>query len=189
MPVTDSWELSSRPSEARAGPIARCLGQIDPGRLAARAVQDDNWGFLVARDLRPQRGEIGRRRQEIIRAEVGDDWSHQRRPSPVPVAMLHVIELPRNIARRAAGNRWRRADSAEIRSVADRAGGDLAPAARDPVLDQGLALLEAARRHIGDEARPRVTQELGVAHVLGSLDDAFADRLGPGFGAFEREEY
>src|SRR5207244_5770306 len=106
---------------------------------------------------------------------------------PVPVAMLHVIELPRSIARRTAGKRWSRSNDAQIGSVADRAGGDLAATGRDPVLDQVLALLEAARRYIGGEARARVAQILGLMRVHGSLDDTIADRLHAGFLPLERE--
>ena len=56
--------------------------------------------------LRMERCEVGRRRQQIISAEIGDYGSHERSPKAIPVAVLHVIELPRGIARRAAGNRW-----------------------------------------------------------------------------------
>src|SRR5262249_30258583 len=59
--------------------------------------------------LRMERGEVGRRRQQIIRAEMGDDSGHERSPKAIPVAMLHAVELPRGIARRAAGDRWTRA--------------------------------------------------------------------------------
>src|SRR5208283_2588288 len=48
--------------------------------------------------LRLEGGEIGSCRQQIIRAEVGDDGNHERSPGPRPVAVLHVIELARDIA-------------------------------------------------------------------------------------------
>ena len=102
--------------------------------------------------LRLQRCEVSGRGQQIFRAEVGNDGSHERSPGPVPVATLHVIELPHKIARRAPRKRWYRAESAQITAVANRARGDLAAIGSDPVHDQSLALLEAARRHIGDEA-------------------------------------
>ena len=53
---------------------------------------------------------------------------------------------------------------------------------------QGLALLEAARRHVGDEAGARVTQKVSVIGVDRSFDDTIADRLSAGIGAGEREE-
>src|SRR5579859_2502867 len=52
-----------------------------------------------------QRGQIGRGVEEVVRAQLGDDGSHQRAPGASAVAVLHVIELPRDIARRAAGER------------------------------------------------------------------------------------
>src|SRR5262245_47768722 len=46
-----------------------------------------------------QRGEIGAGRQQIVRPEMGNDGGHERGPGPVPVAALHVIELPHGVAR------------------------------------------------------------------------------------------
>ena len=109
--------------------------------------------------------------------------------SSVPVAALHVVELPRDIARRAAGDCRNRAHSTQIGTVADRAGGHLVALGRGAVHDQGLALPEAARRHIGDEARARVAQDLGLVRLLGRFDDAVADRLGARIGAVDRKEH
>ena len=102
--------------------------------------------------LRLNRREVCSCRQNIVWAEMGNDGSHERSPSPVSVATLHVIELPRKVARRAPRKRWDRAKSAQIPAVANRARGDLAAIRRDSVHDQSLALLEGARRHICDEA-------------------------------------
>src|SRR4029077_21143031 len=102
--------------------------------------------------LRLNRSEVSGRRQNILWAEMGDDGSHERSPSPVSVTTLHVIELPRKLARRAPRKRWYRAESAQITAVAHSARGDLAGVGSDSDYDQSLALLEAARWHIGDEA-------------------------------------
>ena len=58
--------------------------------------------------LRFQRCKICRRGQQILRTQVGDDRGHKWSPKAAPVAELHVIELPRDIARRAARKRWNR---------------------------------------------------------------------------------
>src|SRR5262245_29362161 len=107
----------------------------------------------LSASLRLQRGEVGARRQEIFRAEMGNDGSHKRCPKPVPVAALHVIELPYEVARRTSRKRWHRAKSAQITTVADHARRDFATVRRDAAHDQRLALLDAAGRHIRDEAR------------------------------------
>jgi hypothetical protein len=96
------------------------------------------------------RREVSGRRQNIVWAEIGNDGSHERSPNPVSVATLHVIELPRKVARRAPRKRWYRAKAAEIPGVANRARGDFATIGSDPVYDQSFSLLEAAGWHIGD---------------------------------------
>src|SRR5215471_89738 len=53
--------------------------------------------------------QIGRRVQYVILTELADHRSHQRRPGAGPVAVLHVVELPPEIARRAARERRHRA--------------------------------------------------------------------------------
>src|SRR5262249_61157508 len=62
-------------------------------------------------------------------------------------------------------------------------------AAGDPVPHQVLALLEAAGRYIGDEARARIAQELGVTRAHRRFDDAIADRLDGSLATFDREEH
>src|SRR5262245_63999352 len=98
----------------------------------------------LSASLRLQRREIGARRQEIFRAEMGNDGSHERGPKSVPVAALHVIQLPHKVARRTSCKRWHRAESAQITSVADRARRDLAAICCNAAHDQRLALLAAA---------------------------------------------
>src|SRR5215468_5070413 len=139
--------------------------------------------------LRMQRGEVGRRRQQIISAEIGEYRNHERSPKAIPVAVLHVIELPRGIAWRAAGNRWNWAQSAQISAVANGARRDFGPSSRNSVHDQGLALLQAAWRYIGDETRSWVSQKLGRVRALRSLNDALANRLDVGFRALKRQEH
>ena len=56
--------------------------------------------------------EICSRREQIGSAQTADDWSHQRSPGAVPVAVLHVIEVPYDVAGRAASEDWNRAQSA-----------------------------------------------------------------------------
>src|SRR3984893_4064305 len=136
-----------------------------------------------------ERDEVGRRRQQIISAEIGDDGSHERSPKAIPVAMLHVIELPRGIARRAAGNRWKRAYAAPIRPLTNRPRRDFGPSCRNSVHDQGLALLQAAWRYMGDEPRSWVSQKLGRVRALRSLNDALANRLNVSFRALKRQEH
>ena len=106
----------------------KCLSVLEP-RLAPS-------GFL-----RLQRGQIGGGRQQIIRAEIGDDRNHERGPGSGPVAVLHVVELPRDVARRAAGKPRHRTQPAQIGAVADRAGGDLAAAAVVPVVTRASPFL------------------------------------------------
>src|SRR5215468_9277245 len=104
----------SRADESNADERSRaypCTVHRRPQRCRARREPPDHvFGYASARAstvlLRMERGEVGRRRQQIISAEIGDDSGHERSPKAIPVAMLHVIELPRGIARRAAGNRW-----------------------------------------------------------------------------------
>src|ERR1700747_3095921 len=138
---------------------------------ARREPPDHVFGHASARAstvlLRMQRGEVGRRRQQIISAEIGDYSSHERSPKAIPVAVLHVIELPRGIARRAASNRWNWAQSAQIRAVANGARRNFGPSSRNSVHDQGLALLQAAGRYIGDETRSGVAQKLDRGRALG----------------------
>src|ERR1700751_5030923 len=136
-----------------------------------------------------ERAEVGRRRQQIISAEVGDDSGHERSPKAIPVAMLHVIELPRGIARRAAGNRWNRPDPAETKPGQNGQSRDFGPSSRNSVHDQGLALLQAAWRYIGDETRSWVSQKLGRVRALRSLDDSLADRLNVSLRALKRQEH
>src|SRR5215471_2691148 len=77
------------------------------GRAAISAARPS--GRRPARALRLQRGEIGRRVQYVILTELADHRSHQRRPGAGPIAVLHVVELPPEIARRAARERRHRA--------------------------------------------------------------------------------
>src|SRR5262245_60374583 len=120
---------------------------------------------------------------------MGNDGSHERGPKPIPVAALHVVELPHKVARRTSRKRWHRAESTQIASVANRARRDLAAICCNAAHDQRLALLEAARWHIGDEARSRVAQELGVVGLLRHFDDALADRLNASVFTFEPQEH
>src|SRR5262249_45187404 len=115
--------------------------------------------------------------------------SHERSPTALPVPVLHVIELPRGIARRAAGDRWNWAQSAQIRAVANGARRDFGPSSRNSSNNQGLALLQAAWRYIGDETRSWVSQKLGRVRALRSLDDTLANRLNVGFGTLKRQEH
>ena len=58
----------------------------------------------------------------------------------------------RKVAWRAPRKCWYRTEPAQVTAVANRAGGNLAAIGNDAVYDQSLAFLEAARRHIGNEA-------------------------------------
>src|SRR6516225_9007529 len=73
--------------------------------------------------------------------------------------------------------------------MADGARRDFGPSSRNSVHDQGLALLQAAWRYIGDETRSRVSQKLGRVRALRSLDDAPANRLNVSFRALKRQEH
>jgi len=86
--------------------VARNGVGLEEGRRIASLVTHRRERQLFHESLRMYRGEVGRRRQQIISAEIGEYRSHERSPKAIPVAVLHVIELPRGIARRAAGNRW-----------------------------------------------------------------------------------
>src|SRR6516165_11183540 len=147
------------------------------------------WPPLRGRDLWFERGEISGCSQQIIWPEVGDYCRHKRRPSTRSVAILHVLELTRNVERRAAGESWNGSQTAEIKSVACRAGGDLRPTGSQPVLDQGFALLDAPGWHIGNEARMWVAENVGVIPADRRFDNALAQRLGAGIGPCKREEH
>src|SRR6516162_3484005 len=73
--------------------------------------------------------------------------------------------------------------------MANGARRDFGPNSCNSSDDQGLALLQAAWRHIGDETRSWVSQKLGRVRALWSLDDALASRLNVGFGALKRQEH
>src|ERR1700730_2284626 len=73
--------------------------------------------------------------------------------------------------------------------MANRASNDLVPTGGDPVHDQGLALLEAAVRYIGDETRPRVTQKIGVTRIHRRLDDTFTDQFNVLLGTFTCQQH
>src|SRR5262249_48000931 len=117
----------SRADESNADERSRaypCTVHRRPQRRRARREPPDRfpghaWGPPSAAARRAERGEGGRRRQQMTSAEIGDYSSHERSPKAIPVAVLHVIELPRGIARGAAGNRWNWAQSAQIRAVAN----------------------------------------------------------------------
>src|SRR5262249_48467040 len=134
-------------------------------------------------------GRVAGRRKQTTSAEMGDCGSHERSPKAFPVAVLQVIELPGGIARRAAGNRWHWAQSAQIRAMANGARRDFGPSSRNSSNDQGLALLQAPWRYIGDETRSWVSQKLGRVRAFRSLDDTIANRLNVGFGTLERQEH
>src|SRR5262249_31194392 len=125
----------SRADESNADERSRaypCTVHRRPQRRRARREPPDRFlGHASTRAsaglLREERGEVARRRKQIISAEMGDYGSHERSPKAIPVAVLHVIELPRGIARRPAGNRWNWAQSAQIRAVANGARRDFGP--------------------------------------------------------------
>ncbi len=54
--------------------------------------------------LRLQRRDVGNDIQYLFLIHVSDNWYHQLRPASVSRALLHVVELPRHIARRASGD-------------------------------------------------------------------------------------
>ena len=54
--------------------------------------------------LRPQRRDVGNDIQYLFLTHVSDNRFHQLRPASVSRALLHVVELPRHIARRASGD-------------------------------------------------------------------------------------
>jgi hypothetical protein len=56
--------------------------------------------------------------------------------------------------------------------MARGARGNIGPTRRDAGFNQGLALLEAALRHIGDETGPRIAENFGLVRVHWSFDDA-----------------
>ena len=91
--------------------------------------------------LRLQRREVGGRGQHVFLADVGNDVGHERSPSPVPVATLHVIKLPHKVARRAPRKRWDRAESAQVTAVAIVHAVTLLPSAVIPFITKASPFL------------------------------------------------
>src|SRR5262245_13695716 len=144
--------------------------------IRSRAALAPELGFAICRDaglfvLRLQRREVGACCQQIVYPESGHDGGHERSPGAVAVAALHVVELSHEVARRTSRECRHRAQSAQIAAVANRARGDLAAVGCRPAHDEGLALLEADGRDIGNEARSRVAAGLGAMRALAQFVD------------------
>ena len=96
-------------------------------------------------------------------------------------AVLDVVELADDVEQIAVRDRRHFAEAVQAFAVANGAGDGLAVAAG---LDQFLALLDRARRHEVLKAGARIAR-LGPLLVLRHRDDAHADRLLAGAGAFD----
>ena len=111
------WALLHRAPDALGGGRHRHIGDAERGeRVEDRAHgcrrRSDRAAFAhtlgaqrvgCAGDgaciLRLQRSQVSRRRQDIGGAETAENWTHKRSPDAVPIAVLHVIQLPHEIAR------------------------------------------------------------------------------------------
>src|SRR5262249_59196831 len=135
---------------------------------------------FALRTLRLPRPEIRGDRQHVADVELFHHLLHQRRRVADPLAVLHAPQLAHDVVRMQAGYARHVAETLIALSVADPAGQRLAAA----LGDQGLALGDAALRHVGDKARAGIAVEHDVL-VLGDLDDAVADRLAAAVGMGE----
>src|SRR6516165_10863517 len=106
------------------------------------------------RALRLQRGHVGGDGDHVVAVELLDHALHQRGRGAAALAGLEVVDLARDVARRAARNARYVAEALEALPVADRARQRLAATGRD----ERLAFGEAAGRYVGDEARMRAAQ-------------------------------
>src|SRR5205807_5571641 len=88
-------------------------------------------------------------------------------------AVLDVIELAHDIARRTAGDRREASQTFQLRPMAD---GTWQGLARTAGADQGGTFGDAAYGHIGDDPRSRVTI-FKLFEIFGHLDDPLTDGL------------
>src|SRR5262245_42847818 len=110
-------------------------------------------------------GDIGRDVQQVLFAELGNNWLHQIDPYPVARALLHVVHLPDQVAWRTPCNPGHWAEALQIRAVADDALGGFARSCGH----QSFSLLDAADRCVGNEDRPRVETDHGHQRFMQTL--------------------
>src|SRR5437867_3336330 len=132
------------------------------------------------------RGRVGGDIQHIFRSQFRNDRLHEIRPYSLTRALLHIVKLTHKVAGRTARDSRNRAEPFQVGAMAYAALSRLAAAA---VGDKRLTFLDAARRHIRNKARMRITQKLGVLRFFGRLDDTLTNGLFTGLGALQYQEH
>src|SRR5215467_1450311 len=110
-PKPNAADARTRCAQSKCAQTAGVEHQhVSAARIKAAGQRYPPPGRLVEdRRLGLQGGEIGRCVQDILLIELADDRRHQRCPGAGPIAVLHVVELAPEIARRAACERRHRA--------------------------------------------------------------------------------
>src|SRR6185436_18206548 len=127
------------------------------------------------RSARRKRPEVRRNRDDVLFRQLRDRLLHQRGVGAGARAVLHGDQLPRDVDGLQPRDARHLAETRERVAVAD---GALDRLAGSSGLDERLPLRDAAGRHVRGEPRVRIANRR--AHrVVGNLDDAAADRLGP----------
>jgi hypothetical protein len=88
-------------------------------------------------------------------------------------ALLEIIELPHEVARRAAGKCWNLSEPLQPRPVTR---GALRRGVSHAFCRKRFAFLHAADRHISDKAQSRIAV-FELHEIFGHFDYAVADRL------------
>src|SRR5258705_13967555 len=117
--------------------------------------------------LRLARRHVSDEIDHILVGKFRDNALHQRDRRAFAGARLDVVELAKEIIGSASGQTRHVAETLEFRTVADRALNGLAVSTGH---GQGLALLDAAGRHVIDKAGVLVAQ-LGALAVFRNLVD------------------
>src|SRR6516165_4460699 len=169
--------------QCRAVLVVSDLRKVEHARLTrgvtAAAFHRSGLSNAVSSGL--QRSNIAGCSQQVLWVELADYRRHKSGPGAVPIPMLHVVKLPRDITRRASGQWWHRADSIEISAMTRRARGDLAAGRRGSILHESLALLEASGRYVSDVTRMRIAQIFRLVAILWDFENSISDRLFPRF--------
>src|SRR6266700_109612 len=132
-----------------------------------------------------ERARVGGERDHVVPGQFGDDLPHQLGSAASARAVLDVIELADEVQEITVCDRWHLADAFEARAAPDGARNRLAAAAGR---GQRLAFLDRAGGHVMLETGPRIAGFCSML-VLRQGDDAHADRLRAGAGAFGDETH
>lgn len=97
-----------------------------------------------------QRGEVCSERNHVVLSELLNSGFHQGAANSRPCALLEVVELADDIARRATSNPGYRANAFEVGAMADSAWDCLAGTAG---FCQGLTFGDTADRRVHHELR------------------------------------